>query len=376
MVSMKELVTVIVPCYNVEGTLERCLRSIAAQTHEALEVLCVSDGSTDGTLAVMERFAASDERFRVIDKPNGGYGAACNRGLDEARGAWIAIVEPDDTIRPSMFESMLAHARNIDSEDSGEIAIDIIKAPYLTVLPNADGSEGRTIPCRYFGRVHPARQPFTIEEAPRLLRHRPSIWSALYRTAFLREHHIRFVEAPGAGWTDNPFLYDTLLRAQKIAYLNEAFYEYREEKPAKTAAFAHDHPEQVIGRLNEMAAIIEELAVTDEGVLSAHSKRTVNYLRILADAHDLGDGAPPAETYVEVIDDTGPRTWSPPQVRHAMASVAKRLDPSIVFAEPELSLRNKRLFATLSDMPMPPTSPLPRLRARMSEALWLLRHAR
>lgn len=378
MVGMNGLATIIVPCFNVEGTLARCLESIAAQTHRAIEVLCVNDGSTDGTLAVMEEVAAHDERFRVIDKPNSGYGASCNRGLDEASGEWTAIVEPDDTIRPTMLEAMLAFAEETAADS--DAMIDLVKTPYWTVLPSSgkgddggddgngcggsdrDGSDRseRMISCRYFGRVHPGSQPFRIEAAPRLLKHRPSIWSALYRTAFLREHGIRFVEAPGAGWTDNPFLYDTLLRARAIAYLDEAFYEYREEEPKKTITFAHDHPDQVISRLNEMADIIDELAVKDAGILGAHAKRTVNYLRILADAHDLGDGVPHA----------------PSEVLPAMAEVARRLDSTIVFAEPELPLRNKRLFANLIGVAMPRISPLPRLRARAAEAAWALRHMR
>ena len=364
---MNELVSVIVPCYNVEGTLERCLASIAAQTHENIEVLCVNDGSTDSTLAVAEAFAAADERFRVIDKPNGGYGAACNRALDEAQGAWVAVVEPDDTIRPQMFEKMLAFAEKVGAKGP----VDVVKTPYWTVLPGDGATDGATIPCRYYGRVRVKQQPFVIEMGARLMKHRPSIWSALYRTEFLRSNGIRFVEAPGAGWTDNPFLYDTLLRARGIAYLNEAFYEYREEAPEKTEAFAKNHPDQVIARLNEMADIVDELNVVDADVLGAHAKRTVNYLRILADAHGLGDGKEPAETYVEATGIDAP--WSAAKTYHAMQDVARRLDPAIVFAEPELPTRNKRLFAALTGEPMPRISPLPRLKTHTEEALWLLR---
>lgn len=367
---MNELVSIIVPCYNVEDTLERCLASLAAQTHENIEILCVNDGSTDATAAVMEAFAARDGRFRAINKPNGGYGAACNRALDEASGDWIAIVEPDDTVRPQMLEKMLAFA----NEMSAKGPVDVVKAPYWTVLPGNDrmnGSEESIIPCRYAGRVHPRQQPFLIEMGARLLKHRPSIWSALYRTDFLRDNGIRFIEAPGAGWTDNPFLYDTLLRARGIAYLDEAFYEYREETPEKTMSFAKNNPDQVIARLNEMADIIEALNVTDADVLGAHAKRTVNYLRILADAHDLEDGPRTEEAYIEVsAEENAP--WSAAQTYHAMQEVAHRLDPAVVFAEPELSKRNKRLFANLTDRAMPRMNPLPRLRARTSEGAWLL----
>ena len=103
-----QLVSIIVPVFNAEPYLAQCLDSILAQTHRELEVICLNDGSTDGSLAIMQAYAARDERIRVIDKQNQGYGATCNRGLEEARGAWISIVEPDDWIEPGMYADMLA----------------------------------------------------------------------------------------------------------------------------------------------------------------------------------------------------------------------------------------------------------------------------
>lgn len=86
------LVSVIVPTYNTEAFLDQCLLSIRNQTHTELEILCVNDGSTDGSLAIMQRHAAEDARIRIIDKENGGYGAGCNRGIAEARGEWVSIL--------------------------------------------------------------------------------------------------------------------------------------------------------------------------------------------------------------------------------------------------------------------------------------------
>ena len=97
-----QLVSIIVPVFNAEPYLAQCLDSILAQTHRELEVICLNDGSTDGSLAIMQAYAARDERIRVIDKQNQGYGATCNRGLEEARGAWISIVEPDDLLQPGV----------------------------------------------------------------------------------------------------------------------------------------------------------------------------------------------------------------------------------------------------------------------------------
>ena len=107
------LVSVLVPIYNVERYLERCLSSLAAQTFNDFEVICVNDGSTDGSLDIMREHAAHDPRVRVIDKPNAGYGAACNTGIDAATGDYVAIVEPDDYLTGDMFGDLLAFATGV-----------------------------------------------------------------------------------------------------------------------------------------------------------------------------------------------------------------------------------------------------------------------
>ena len=90
------LISVIIPIYNVEKYLAQCLASVQAQTYANLEIICVNDGSTDGSLAILEAHASQDERITIVDKSNAGYGAACNLGLTGAHGDWISIVEPDD----------------------------------------------------------------------------------------------------------------------------------------------------------------------------------------------------------------------------------------------------------------------------------------
>ena len=104
------LVSIIVPIYNVERYLDQCLDSIEAQTYKNLEIICINDGSTDNSLCIIEKHAAADPRYRVIDKENGGYGVGCNLGISEATGTWISIVEPDDWLDPHMYEDMLAFA--------------------------------------------------------------------------------------------------------------------------------------------------------------------------------------------------------------------------------------------------------------------------
>lgn len=102
--------SVIIPVYNCERYLKECLDSIRAQTFKDFEAICVDDGSTDSTAAILEEFAALDPRFKVIHQPNGGQGKARNTGLDNAKGDYIAFVDADDWVEPNYFELLLSFA--------------------------------------------------------------------------------------------------------------------------------------------------------------------------------------------------------------------------------------------------------------------------
>ena len=91
-------ITVIVPVYNTEKYLRRCVDSILAQTFTDFELLLVNDGSTDGSGAICDEYAQKDSRVRVFHKENGGVSSARNIGIDNAQGDWITFIDSDDRI--------------------------------------------------------------------------------------------------------------------------------------------------------------------------------------------------------------------------------------------------------------------------------------
>jgi CDP-glycerol glycerophosphotransferase len=109
-------ISVIVPIYNVEPYLDECLSSLATQTHRDLEVLCVNDGSTDGSAAIAERFAATDGRFKVLHQPNAGLGAARNSGIRAATGDYLAFVDSDDYLPPDGLEHLYRSLQTTGSD--------------------------------------------------------------------------------------------------------------------------------------------------------------------------------------------------------------------------------------------------------------------
>ncbi|MBQ9068898.1 MAG: glycosyltransferase family 2 protein, partial [Eggerthellaceae bacterium] len=188
-------VSVIVAAYSVEPFLRQCLDSIAAQTLHDIEVICVNDGSPDNSLAIMEEFASRDERFQVVDKPNGGYGSAVNAGLSRAKGEYISIVEPDDFIDKHMLEDLYGFATF-----QSDTPADVVKGSYREYYDAMDGIGDSLVTPEHDYSMPLQPVSFTIEEHPVLLCMHPSVWSAIYRRSFLEEHGIRLVEAPGSGW--------------------------------------------------------------------------------------------------------------------------------------------------------------------------------
>lgn len=101
------LVSIIIPVYNAQDCLGKCLNSIISQTYQNLEIICVNDGSTDQSLREIEKFSGVDDRITVVDKPNGGVSSARNAGLKRAKGQYIQFVDSDDAITETMTSTLV-----------------------------------------------------------------------------------------------------------------------------------------------------------------------------------------------------------------------------------------------------------------------------
>lgn len=165
------LISVIIPAYNVEDYLERCLRSILRQSYQELEIIVIDDGSEDGTLSVAEKMAALDARIQVVHQNNGGVTRARMRGVESASGEWVAFVDADDRIEPEMYEVLLRNA-----EVSGA---DISCCGYQKVFPDH-------VDC-YYGTGRKVQ--YDSREATKCLLGgdiEPGLCNKLYRTSLVR----------------------------------------------------------------------------------------------------------------------------------------------------------------------------------------------
>lgn len=114
--SLVKTISIVVPVYNVQPYLRECLDSVLAQTVPHLEIVCVDDGSTDGSAAILDEYAKKDDRIRVIRQPNGGLSAARNAGMDAATGTYLYFLDSDDALASNAMERLmsLAETNNLD----------------------------------------------------------------------------------------------------------------------------------------------------------------------------------------------------------------------------------------------------------------------
>lgn len=210
-------VSVLVPICNVERYLEECLDSLVAQSFTDFEVLCINDGSTDGSLAIIHRYMEADARFRVIDKPNSGYGASMNMGLANAIGEYIAILESDDFFEPNALELLVDAAERNQS--------DVVKADFYLYWSTPQERDGlfRIVDEQEVGRT---MRP--IDDLAIFFR-KPSIWSALYRSSFLRDNGIDFLETPGASYQDAGFNFKVWASAARATFIADPILHYRQD---------------------------------------------------------------------------------------------------------------------------------------------------
>lgn len=218
-------ISIIIPVYNVEKYLNECLDSVCNQTLTDIEIICINDGSTDNSLDILNEYASKDNRIKIIDKENGGQATARNLGIKKAQGEYLAFVDSDDFIEPTMFEKLYSKAEknNLDmvmckiaayDNQTREIK-DFLWYYKLGVFENFDKE--------IFN--HKDTKEFTCNIAV-------TPYNKIYKNSLVKENNILFPE--GLIFEDEKFFYDTYLRAKKVSIVDEFLYYYRVNRKGST----------------------------------------------------------------------------------------------------------------------------------------------
>lgn len=205
-------VSILVPIYNAAEFLRQALESLTNQTLSELEIICINDGSTDNSLAIVQEFAQRDSRIVILDKPNSGYGDSMNQGIKLARGEYIGILEPDDYLDSEAFAKLYQLATWHHA--------DIVKANYYLHESGQD-RKLKVIRPQYTGKIIVPRQDRFV------FRLHPAIWSGIYRREFLLQNRIEFLPTPGASYQDIGFNIKALALAERVIFTTDAFLHYR-----------------------------------------------------------------------------------------------------------------------------------------------------
>lgn len=215
---MPDLVSFIVPVYNVENYLADCLDSIIKQTYENIEIILVNDGSTDSSPSICKEYLTKDNRIKLINKQNGGVSDARNIGMDVAKGEWITFVDSDDVITEDYCTSLI----NTTNESSSDIAIGGVKKIYMDKSENDKWTQqgagepsdwishsGEEIIIQYYYRKIPGYA-----------------WGALIKKSIIGD--LRFPK--GRLFEDAYFMPRLLQRTKKVSCLDKVVYYYRQRR--------------------------------------------------------------------------------------------------------------------------------------------------
>lgn len=241
-------VSVLVPIYNVEQYLPQCLDSLCAQTLKSLEIVCINDGSTDASGAILDEYSKNNPNIIVINKKNSGYGDSMNRGIKEATGEYIGIVESDDFIDSDAFEKLYNLANKYQA--------DIVKANYY--YHSEKGDEIHRVV-----RKQKTNKVMSISDDCSILLEEPGIWSGIYRREFLEENNIRFRPTPGASFQDTGFHFKALCAAERIIYTPKAYLHYRTDN-AGSSVKSLDKVNCVVEEYAEIEKYIKTCKISDE----------------------------------------------------------------------------------------------------------------
>lgn len=201
-------ISVIVPVYNVENYISKCLDSILAQTHSDLEIICVNDGSTDGSGRVLDEYALCDSRVKVYHKENGGVSSARNLALLNATGEYIGFVDSDDYISSDMYSSLLSA---IEEKNA-----DIAECSIAYVSEEGDVKNGVTRSYS-FDNQRDLLKAFFLKDIGIIN------CTKLFRADICTD--LKFDETYAIG-EDSLFLYQCLKNAKKIVGIDKVGYYY------------------------------------------------------------------------------------------------------------------------------------------------------
>lgn len=202
-------VSVIVPVYNVEKYLKRCLDSLINQTLSDIDIICINDGSKDSSLQILEQYAQKDSRIVIYNQENSGLSVARNTGLEHASGEYIGFVDSDDWVDLDFYEKLYNSAKNNNA--------DIAVADFIREHPN---KKPKRLKLKEEKIYTTPEDKFMICKVHR----EGCVWNKIYRTEFIHSINLKFV--PKMYYEDRDFTIRSLYFSKKLVTTPNTYYRY------------------------------------------------------------------------------------------------------------------------------------------------------
>lgn len=264
---MNKKISVIIPIYNTEKYLNRCIDSIISQSYTNLEIILVDDGSTDSCVQICDDFAKKDDRIKVIHKQNGGQSSARNAGLDIATGDYIGFVDSDDYILQDMYE------RLIDAIEKDEFSV-------ASIMFNKVDSDGRLYPSKV---AHPESVRITAKDYVKELMLKTgdeSVCTKLFSRDIFND--LRFNE--GTLNEDFLFMLKATEKFKTLSYIGELGYYYYIRGNSVTAKYGKAFIDMVQNSRFALEYVIKRFPDLEEYALSHALYQHMVYMRVIPKA--------------------------------------------------------------------------------------------
>lgn len=300
--------SIIIPVYNVEPYLRECLDSVLRQTFSDWEAICVDDGSTDGSAAILDDYARRDKRFLIIAQPNGGLSAARNTGLAAATSEYVLFLDSDDWVEPNTLETL--HSE-IGHEASDTTPIDLLCFGGW----HGDKAE-RPTPTTYpTGWDYYNHCALTHHEFPFVC-----VVLRCYRRQFLLDNGLRFRE--GILHEDNEFTPRACLAAQTVKVIPDVLYHYRVRPGSIMTTRSLRSRQDMVRIANSLATLFARRDDLDRSVI--YRSLTHHYQSAF-----LGATRDEDRHLLPLVDWHAYRTVSRTQLRHRLNYILILLSPHL-----------------------------------------------
>jgi glycosyltransferase involved in cell wall biosynthesis len=258
------VVSVIIPVFNTKAYLRQCLDSVAAQTLQEIEVICVDNGSTDGSYEFLQAYAQCHANVTVVRHAEGRQGGARNAGISRAKGEYIGFVDSDDFVSPNMLQGMVdaAHAGRAD------VAVCNIE---LYFGGNRHG--GQVLPDDLLS----GDEPFSIQQRARLLRNL-TICNKLFSRELIERRNIRFPE--DSFHEDQFFVTAAFISAHRIITIPELLYFYRRQRPGSVNEYRGRDSMHVFRVMQRVSDYIENRGMNESLGFLINEVKVLKYLQI------------------------------------------------------------------------------------------------